>query len=448
MLEYLHLKNVGPAPEMEMKLAPRLNLITGDNGLGKTFLLDIAWWVLTRTWARMPVIPPSTSERMSLSNPLNLQPPFGRGRPKQESSIGFGYRTASKKPIESESIYSRSELSWPLKPGQPPIPGLVLYGQVDGGFSAWDPARNYWREKDPEKPARPPAYRFKPGEVWDGLPMDSPRKLCNGLISDWASWQRENGDAFSQLTRVLGALSPSPREQLKPGKLTRIALEEEDTRDQPTLATQYGQEVPLVLASAGMRRIVALAYLLVWTWQEHLRACEIRGTKPVSEIIFLIDEIEAHLHPQWQRRIVRALLDVMEALTETQSVSVQMIAATHSPLVLASAEPIFDSGKDAWFDLDLYQDKDERRVRLEKRDFVRRGDVSNWLTSEAFDLKESRSIEAEELLGEALGLLRKTPRPPLEEFEGIDRRLRGVLGDIDPFWIRWSYQLEQMRGEA
>ena len=54
MLEYLHLKNVGPAPEMQMELAPRLNLITGDNGLGKTFLLDIAWWVLTRTWARMP----------------------------------------------------------------------------------------------------------------------------------------------------------------------------------------------------------------------------------------------------------------------------------------------------------------------------------------------------------------------------------------------------------
>jgi hypothetical protein len=32
MLEHLHLKNVGPAPEMAMELAPRLNLITGDDG--------------------------------------------------------------------------------------------------------------------------------------------------------------------------------------------------------------------------------------------------------------------------------------------------------------------------------------------------------------------------------------------------------------------------------
>ena len=48
MLRYLHLTNVGPAPEMEAELAPRINLITGDNGLGKSFLLDIAWWALTR----------------------------------------------------------------------------------------------------------------------------------------------------------------------------------------------------------------------------------------------------------------------------------------------------------------------------------------------------------------------------------------------------------------
>ena len=30
MLKYIHLKNVGSAPEMRMDLAPRMNLITGD----------------------------------------------------------------------------------------------------------------------------------------------------------------------------------------------------------------------------------------------------------------------------------------------------------------------------------------------------------------------------------------------------------------------------------
>ena len=57
MLEAGHLENVGPAPGMKMDLAPRLNLITGDNGLGRSFLLDVACWVLTRTRARAMAIP-------------------------------------------------------------------------------------------------------------------------------------------------------------------------------------------------------------------------------------------------------------------------------------------------------------------------------------------------------------------------------------------------------
>ena len=50
MLKSLRLTNVGPAPTMDLEFGARLNLLTGDNGLGKSFLLDIAWWSLTRKW--------------------------------------------------------------------------------------------------------------------------------------------------------------------------------------------------------------------------------------------------------------------------------------------------------------------------------------------------------------------------------------------------------------
>ena len=49
-LSLLALDNVGPSDHMEMNLASRLNLITGDNGLGKTFLMGCSWWLLTGTW--------------------------------------------------------------------------------------------------------------------------------------------------------------------------------------------------------------------------------------------------------------------------------------------------------------------------------------------------------------------------------------------------------------
>ena len=192
-----------------------------------------------------------------------------------------------------------------------------------------------------------------------------------------------------------------------------------------------------------MRRIIALAYLLVWTWQEHLAACNLQGETPTKEIIFLIDEVEAHLHPQWQRRIVPAILEVMDAITGEHSSNVQLIAATHSPMVLASVETLFDPEKDAWFDLDLEVDK--RGVALEKRPYVRHGDATDWLTSEAFDLKQARSLEAEEAITQALALS-SSDSPDKESIERIDALLSNALSDIDRFLVALDCVSAQHRG--
>ncbi len=75
MLESLELRHVGPAPRMALDLAPRLNVITGDNGLGKSFLLDVAWWALTRTWAREMVVPhPGAKGTGDIVDPFKVQP--------------------------------------------------------------------------------------------------------------------------------------------------------------------------------------------------------------------------------------------------------------------------------------------------------------------------------------------------------------------------------------
>lgn len=50
MLTLLQTSHVGPAQHLKTEFAPRLNLLTGDNGLGKTFILDLAWRALTGAW--------------------------------------------------------------------------------------------------------------------------------------------------------------------------------------------------------------------------------------------------------------------------------------------------------------------------------------------------------------------------------------------------------------
>ncbi len=71
MLDILGIRHVAPAPDMNQSFAPRVNVITGDNGLAKTFVLDLAWWVVTQSWAGLPVVPgqggPESTIRARLS---------------------------------------------------------------------------------------------------------------------------------------------------------------------------------------------------------------------------------------------------------------------------------------------------------------------------------------------------------------------------------------------
>lgn len=434
MLEYLRLENVGPASVMEMELAPRLNLLTGDNGLGKSFLLDVIWWALTRKWPR------EVNDRMTSgyrAMPRDVKKP---------AAIEFAVESSTKT-IRYRSEYSRQEQAWTGKRGRPYNPGLVIYAHADGGFSVWDPARNYWktRKGSDDSLASIPAFVFSPQEVWDGLRMtvDGQSTLvCRGLVDDWAIWIREGGAAAKVMAATLVLLSASD-EQIEVGPLR--PLSPNDTRDYPTLKISYAPEpLRIVHASAGLRRVAALAYMLMWSWERHVTHAKSQGLEFAQNVILILDEIEAHLHPRWQRSILRSLLSVMSAMHS--KAELQLIAATHSPMVLASAEPFFDQSRDAWFDLDLNQANG--MVELIRRVFVAHGDVSNWLTSEAFDLKDARSQQAESALEEARAFLRKSDRT-LAEAKSIDANLRAAgLPDIDPFWVRWGALMEQLGTQA
>ncbi len=421
MLKHLKLKNIGPAPNMELALGERLNLITGDNGLGKSFLLDIAWWALTRKW------PAEINARLAVGK---------KALPRSAgvASIDFAV-TANQRTDEYTSSFLRREQAWTGPQGRPAHPGLVFYAMADGSFAVWDSARNYWRTKDGvDVQERAPAYVFNQTEVWDGLIGADGQWLCNGLIRDWAGWQKENGAAFKSLCAVLAVLSPSAAEPLVPGALTRISLD--DVRDMPTIRMAYDQEVAVAHASSGMRRIIALAYFLVWSWEEHQKAARLLDEPTTNQVIFLIDEVESHLHPQWQRKIVPALLGVMGKLIKPAKV--QIIAATHSPLIMASVEPLFDAGKDAWFDLDIVR----KKVILTRREFEKHGDVESWLMSEAFDQESGRSPEYEILINKAAALMEKA-QPGAVAIRKMNDDLVAALNPKDDFLFRWRYICKQ-----
>ena len=265
MLESLHLKNVGPAPEMCLKFGPRINIITGDNGLGKSFLLDVAWWALTRKWPR------------DLNSNLTSGYPAKPINVEEKATIDFGILGMSGH-VTYQSTYTPSDQGWIGRAGRPWNPGLVVYALADGGFAVWDPARNYWKKKgNCDVYDNQPAYVFNAREVWEGRSVIVGGELvsiCSGLITDWAFWIAQGKETAKVLSRLLWTLTNTGSDDGVALGETFANISIDDLRDIPTIHTSYNHEVPIVHASMGVKRVAALAYMLLWAWLNNQRAAK------------------------------------------------------------------------------------------------------------------------------------------------------------------------------
>lgn len=456
MLRSLHMKNVGPAAQLDLTLGERLNVLTGDNGLGKSFVLDVAWWALTGTWVGRPVLPAEGKEDdarlgyqiRTTDDGQKLAPGQLYRRQRQNADFRRA-RQDWDDPVRhraQERMAGNDGLwvpDWLRDTGWAP----VVYARADGAFSVWDPARNYPVHVSSESDrALPRPYHLSITDLWDGLRLDG-KAVCNGLIQDWTRWQLEaaggKGSPYDLLRRVLRRLS-HPTEPMEPGKPRRLYLD--DVRDYPTIDLPYGN-VPVVHLSAGMRRIVSLAYLIVWAWTEHEQACHILGWPPARHLHLLMDEVESHLHPQWERHILPSLLDVLTELGP--SMAPQVLVTTHSPLVLASLEPHFNEGRDKLFLFELADSKGHtmgKDVTLREVPWAKRGDAVSWLTSPVFGRAQARSPEAERAIEAAYdymaGRVAELPEG-LQTGDQIDRELCRLLPDQDKFWPRWVVYRER-----
>ena len=440
MLRSLNMKDVGPAARFDLELGERLNVLTGDNGLGKSFVLDVAWWVLTGTWVGRPVLPrPGCEDAAAIGFQLDL-PKRIEG---QRHQAGFRrVRQDWEDPVRNSHFDTMRMGSGLVVPGW--LRGAqwapVIYARAEGGFSVWDAARNYpIKASDESNRAVPRPYHLELRDLWYGLELDG-ELVSDGLIRDWGRWWLESAagkrSPFDLLRQVLRSLS-HPSEPMEPGEPRRLYVN--DPRDYPTVNLPYGT-TPVAHLSAGMKRIVSLAYLVVWAWTEHEKACQLLGWEPADRVVFLVDEVESHLHPQWQRHVLPQIVDVLASLGS--GIKPQLLVTTHSPMVLASLEPHFNIAKDKLFLFEL----EGADVSLHEVPWTKYGDAASWLTSPIFGLEQARSPEAEKAIAAGYdymaGRLAELPEG-LRTAEEIDCELRRLLPDQDKFWPRWVVHREK-----
>jgi hypothetical protein len=403
-LKYLELTGIGPMHHLEFNPAERLSVITGDNGLGKTFILECAWWSLTGNWCERQAYPRTDARKDQPAITFSIA---GQKNFEQKKTIKFDW----------------NEQRWPAPKGRPTIPGLILYARVDGSFAVWDPVRHGGETVDQRA-----ALVFSRDQVMNGLD-----KRIEGLLRDWVRWQHSpDPSVFEMFKAVLRKLSPPDMNPLEPGETVRLAG---DAREIPTLRHAY-DVVPFTNESAGVKRIVTVAYLLVWAWNEHKVYSGLSKKSPQNRMVIMVDEMEAHLHPKWQRVVLPALLDVTNILgTELEA---QVIIATHSPLILASLEQEFHDPIDKLFHLQMAGEE----IKFDEVQFVRHGRVDSWLKSELFELKQATSQPTESALEQAKAIL-ADDNPSPEAIKEIHKQLSDTLPADDEFWPRWLYFAKQ-----
>lgn len=219
---------------------------------------------------------------------------------------------------------------------------------------------------------------------------------------DYSAIKRQDSRVVNLLDRVKQALADILPDVARPDDIMILGPRVPgDTKEASgvRVRTAYGT-VPIGELSLGSQTALALAVDIAWRLFQRYP----KEPNPLSQpAIALIDEIDLHLHPRWQRDIRSHFI--------CHFPNVQFIVTAHSPLMAQAA-----------LDANIIVLKQiEDHVEIENDPVV----VDEWrvdqvLTSELFGLSTARSLAVEKLLLERKRLLEK-PKRTLEEAQQLKR---------------------------
>lgn len=172
--------------------------------------------------------------------------------------------------------------------------------------------------------------RFRSGTAVGGVEAAfadalSARELRLGEFADWMRAQQALSSELPTAKRMLVSLDKAVSRFLPDYRNLRLA---EDGGKHSLLIDRDAMTLPVRHLSDGERGVLAMVLDLA----RRLAQANPGMEDPVAEAeaVVLIDEIELHLHPAWQRRIVGNLSDTFPRC--------QFIATTHSPQVIGEVD--------------------------------------------------------------------------------------------------------------
>ena len=326
----LKLANVRAIEAAEFHFRAHFNLVAGINGAGKTTVLDalavcLSHFIKRVNRLRGKVVRFDTIDIRMGTDALDVECEIESG----ERNARYGYMLHKSRestvPREDKAGQPREQTRdtperAELVGGPPP----VSIGDESGG--------------------RPLAILFSTSRAMPSegtLPRSAVaggvNAACSGALSnrrglhlrEFEAWMRVQ-DALSSeqpaTRRVLGAFDKAVTRFL-PG-YRNLRLGGESPSGGFLLIDRGTATLPIRQLSDGERGVLAM--VLDLTRRLAQANPEMNDPAAEAEAVVLIDEIELHLHPEWQRRIVRDLTETFPRC--------QFIATTHSPQIIGEVE--------------------------------------------------------------------------------------------------------------
>ena len=385
----------------------RWTLILGDNGVGKTTLLQCLAWMrpvphMDQRTERIDGIEPAlNNEENEVWNSLIRM--GGNVDVMLKATLGAGQNQGEESGDEARNLTTYVEMQGKnglLQHREPVNTDAMQILSSDLAIFAYGATRRPGTlKRDGEELSDPLASLFREStELYDAedilLKLDHRAK----------SGERQDEDILQRVKQILATVLPDIEEE---GKIRIRAPQVFGARKGlggVQFETPYGM-VPLSGLSLGYQTtltwIVDLALRLYDRYPD--------SSNPLAEPgIVLIDNIDLHLHPRWQRRMMADLTRLFPA--------VQFIATAHSPLIVQAAE----NAK-----LVVLRELDGEVLIDDDHELVNAWRVDQILASDLFGVP-TRSKHIEELRRERNQLLDLPHRS-----ESDENRLRSLREELD-----------------
>lgn len=340
-MESLSLAHCGGFEQIDIAFEPDVTLIAGVNGVGKSTVLHALAVLLSRA---LPEFTPSRSAPLYFidddiyGNKTSLEVSARIQVGGQTINAGVRRLRADEEKGDRFMLLRQGGGSTAVADFAQSLSARTLTGELEAGIQETRAALANLKNT-----IRPPlAVYFSPKRQLPGQPRSLPeakpfepsiaysralhdREVELREFMHWFRTQEKLGVASEpQRLRVLDALRTVVSELVPEFSNLRI-------QEQPRLGfivDKRGQPFHLHQLSDGERGLLALVFDLT----RRLAIANPGSDNPIADgvALVLIDEIELHLHPKWQRDVIQRLPRIFG--------SCQFVITTHSPQIIGETE--------------------------------------------------------------------------------------------------------------